>query len=254
MNLSNNHLLLSPEKSIYPLKQVAYKVEMLNQLTSTIYQVFLLPLTEEKIQYQAGQYLEIVSPDGIARPFSIANAPVKNGLIELHIRHFPGNPYTEQIIKQITQTGIVNIKGPYGKMILHTEPNYPFIFIAGGTGFAPIKALIESSLMHFPEKLMYLYWGVRTLEDLYLADLPKQWINLQPHFKFIPIISTQLEDLTWQGRHGFIHDVLLTDHSDLAHFHIYAAGPTEMVYSILHECNKIGLNKDLMYSDVFNTQ
>lgn len=234
-----------------PVTQARYQVQQFNKLADNVYQVWMMPTQGERIAYRAGQYLEILHQDQSPRPFSIANAPVENGLLELHIRHVANNPYTQQIINEIEQYGVLHVAGPYGQAILRPELNYPYLFIAGGTGFAPIKALLESALSAGVSKPCYLYWGVRNEADLYLSALPRQWQQVWPHFRFIPVVSG-LTDKGWQGRRGLVHDAVLEDHPLLSQFQVYAAGPTEMVYAALHRFERHGLKRALMYSDAFD--
>lgn len=234
-----------------PVTRADYDVQQVTQLSDTVYQVMLTPAGAERICYRAGQYLEILHRDESPRPFSIANAPQDNGLLELHIRHLANNPYTQEIINEIKQAGRLKIAGPYGQTILRQEPEYPYLFLAGGTGFAPQKALIESLLHSGINRPIYLYWGVRHEADLYLRAIPERWADHYKHFHFIPVISTDTES-AWPGRKGFVHEAVLQDHTDLSRFHIYAAGPTEMVYAARHQFEQQGLKPALMYSDAFD--
>jgi len=243
--------VVGPEQ--LPVKKLTYTVQKLEQLTSTIYRAILAPPADQQITYRAGQYIEILHRDTGPRPFSIANAPLgDNQTLEIHIRYQPDNPYTAEVLMEMQSTGQLRIKGPFGNCILQREPAYPIIFAAGGTGIAPLKAIIEQALAEGLQQPLYLYWGVRTIADFYLQDLVSRWAKYIPHFHFIPILSGKEKHSSWKGRTGWVHEAITQDHPHLEHFHIYASGPTEMVYATLHACKAHGLNRALMYSDAFD--
>lgn len=125
------------------------------------------------------------------------------------------------------------------------------IFLAGGVGFAPIKALIEQALSSGVSQPIYLYWGARQLADLYMHELAQRWEKHVPHFHYIPVLSEPSKADNWSGRVGLVHEAVLADHANLAQHHVYASGPTEMVYAALHAFQKHGLDRALMYSDMF---
>lgn len=221
------------------------------QLAATVWQVLLKP-QGVKPHYRAGQYLEILHRDGSPKPFSIANAPNEEGIIELHIRHMLDNPYTAELITEIKQRQPLRLKLPYGHCIYPKELNVPTILLAGGTGFAPMKAILEEALTQAMPQPVYLYWGARTLPELYLHDLPKAWALQYPHFTFVPVLSRPLAIDQWQGREGFVHEAVITDFPDLSQFQVYASGPPEMVYAALRIFQAQGLPKSSMYSDIFD--
>jgi CDP-4-dehydro-6-deoxyglucose reductase len=230
-----------------------YALQSMELLHGNIWQVFLTPPQKKYLQYKAGQYLEIFNPAHDPRPFSIANAPIENnGIIELHIRCVANSPYTLSLIENIKKTRTLDIRGPFGQCTYKKIPEYPSIFIAGGTGFAPIKAIIEQALSEKITQPIYLYWGARTQADLYMNELASQWEKDVSHFQYIPVLSASLEADHWTGKTGFLHDAVLADHPDLTHHHVYASGPQEMVYAALDIFKRHGLDEKLMYSDAFD--
>lgn len=244
--------VIGPE-SIAP-KKLVYSVKSLEQLNPTIYRVILLPPPEDYIRYHAGQYVEIIHRDTSPRPFSIANAPLADDhAIEIHIRHLANNPSSTELLTEI-KTGQLQLKGPFGNNILRREPLYPMIFAAGGAGIAPIKALIEQALAEGSKQPIYLYWGVRVIADFYLQELVTRWEKYIPHFHYIPVLSGKKESANWKGRTGWVHEAIIKDHPNLTQFHIYASGPTEMVYAAFHTFTAHGLNRSLMYSDALDYQ
>ena len=234
-----------------PVKKLTYLVKAINPLSNTIYQVLLQPETDKHLIYRAGQYLEILQRDTSPKPFSIANAPLGDDkLIELHIRDLPNNVYMQELLNELKINNPVTVQGPYGQCILKKDPPYPLILIAGGVGFAPIKALIEEALATNFNQAIYLYWGVRTTADLYLDELAKRWQKYKPDFHYIPIISGI--DNNWQGHTGFVHEAVLNNHPTLDNFHIYLSGPTEMVHAAVHAFMEHGCKRHFIYSDTLN--
>lgn len=238
-----------------PPKKLSYSLKELNQLTPTIYQAFLEAPQEDRIRYHAGQYLEILHRDGSPKPFSIANAPIDDaGLIELHIRYTQDNPYSIELVEELRATKQILLKGPFGSSILHKFPAYPLLLVAGGTGIVPFKALIEKALAEGFKHPIYLYWGVRSTADFYLQNLIERWQKYVPNFHYIPVLSNKGEIHSWSGKTGLVHDAVLQDHADISKFHVYASGPTEMVYATYHALLPKGLNRALFHSDVFDYQ
>lgn len=233
-----------------PFKKLIYTVEAFEELSDTVVRVFLKPPAEDFLHYQAGQYLEIFNRGEDPKPFSIANAPHPNKLIEIHIRHTPENVYANTLIHEIKTKKKLLLRAPYGNCILRNIPDYPLIFLAGGAGFAPIKALIEQALTEKNLRPIYLYWGTRTISDFYLNDLANQWKENFKNFHYMPILSGK--DKNWKGEKGWVHEAVVKNHPDLSRFHIYASGPDEMVYAALEAFEAQGVNRELMYSDAFD--
>lgn len=234
-----------------PLKKLTYTVKSLEQLTETIYQAVLQPPKHDFINYHAGQYVEILHRDASPHPFSIANAPNTNE-IELYIRYQPDNPFTAELLLEMRTHHTLLLQGPFGQCHLRSEPPYPIILLAGGTGIAPYKALIEQAIATQNSRPIYLYWGARTIRDLYLnkyfQDLEKQY----SWFHFIPVLSNTAEKGSWTGRIGLVHEAVVQDHPELTQYHVYASGPPEMVYAAFHEFKARGLTRSFMYSDTFD--
>lgn len=219
------------------------------ELSGCIARVLLAPAHGESFLYQAGQYLEILLEGFDPAPFSIANAPNDNHLIELNIRHLPGGPYTSALIKYIREQKKITIVGPYGKMFFPKD-SQPMLLLAGGTGFAPFKALLEYAKTHDPLRTIFLYWGARTKTDLYWHEKLLQMQQHLPALKYIPVLSQPLPTDEWQGETGWVHEVLLIHHTDLSPFHIYASGPPEMVFGAQKTFLAHGMDEKHFYSDL----
>ena len=231
-----------------PVRKTDYQIVDYKILKDDIYQVFLLP-KKKKIQYHAGQYLKITCDDGIPIPFSIANAPAADGKLELQIKAMVDNPYTTEIIQKINKKSSLQIRGPYGHVMFRSEPDLPTIFVAGGTGIVPLKAIIEEALAKKDGRVMHLYWGGNTATDLYLSEQMQQLAATHDNFEFTPII-THADDY-WEGATGFVHEIVAQEHNDLSSHQIYASGPTEMVYAAFDAFTAQGLKSQLMFSDTF---
>ena len=167
----------------------------------------------------AGQYIDIEHPDFEPRAFSIANAPVNSNLLEFHIRLVKGGQFTNFVFNTLTEKTILRIEGPKGSFFLRDESDCPIIFIAGGTGFGPIKAIIEHLILMNSTRTVYLYWGVRAKQDFYL-NLPREWSEKHANINFIPVLSEP--DITWAGKSGFVHEAVMNDFENLFDFEVYA--------------------------------
>lgn len=243
------------EPAKLPIKKVVYSVNSIEPLTKTAIKIILQSPENDHLSYHAGQYIEILQRDKSPKPFSIANAPLGNSkFIELHIRQTTNNSYAAELLVALKTGAHLTIQGPYGHCVLKQDPPFPFIFIAGGVGFSPIKALIEQALATGFDLPIYLYWGARTLTDLYMHDAALRWAKHVPNFHYIPVLSSPDKADKWQGKIGLVHEAVIADHNDLSRYHIYASGPTEMVYAALHAFQAQGLDRSLMYSDSFSHQ
>lgn len=236
----------------FPIRKIKCKVLQCKELSGHIYQVLLEQPADEPLQYKAGQYIEILHRDMSPKPFSIANAPVDGNFIELHFRHTGDNPFTEQVLANINNESVLHIAGPYGTCIYREEPQFPIILLAGGTGFAPFKALIEESMAKGLTRPIHLYWGVRHPEDLYMHDLIMRWVKNVTHFHYTPVLSEKISHAGWQGKVGLVHEKVLADHKSLENFQVYASGPPEMVYAAQKAFLAKGLKNAYFYSDIFD--
>jgi CDP-4-dehydro-6-deoxyglucose reductase len=209
-----------------------------------------LPATE-RLQYLAGQYLEVLLRDGRRRSYSIANAPHHDELLELHLRFVSGGVFSEHVFHEMKEKAILRIEGPLGSFYLREDSDRPVLFVAGGTGFAPIKAMIEHAFAAEFARPMHLYWGVRALRDLYLDALPRVWAEQHRAFSYTPVLSEpRLED-RWTERTGLVHAAVAADHPDLAGYDVYASGPPAMVDAARAAFVARGLDLEHFHSDAF---
>ena len=225
------------------------RVQRVDHLAHDVVRLWLKLPEDQRLPFRAGQYLDFVLADGSKRAFSIANAPENDDLIELHIRHVDGGRFTDWVFGQMQDKAILRIEAPHGAFVLDEESPRPWLFIAGGTGFAPIKSQIEHSFGKGSTRPMTLYWGVRSKRDLYLPDLPRQWEREHSNFRYIPVLSEP--DADWDGRTGFVHEAVLRDIPNLADYDIYMAGPPVMVKSARDAFRAKGVGDDRMHYDSF---
>lgn len=208
--------------------------------------------------FSAGQYINILLDDGAKRAFSFANAPpdpaappsTAGGLIELHVRLIPRGRFTTHVFERMQVGDPVEFEGPLGRFTLH-DSQRPILFVAGATGFAPIKSILEDAFRRGIQRPMTLYWGVRTRSDLYLLDLVDRWQREQPAFRFVPVLSAADDDKDWSGRRGLVHQAMIADHPSLAGFEVYACGSVRMVEAAVPDFLAHGLDEQFCFSDAF---
>jgi NAD(P)H-flavin reductase len=190
----------------------------------------------QRIAFAAGQYINIVLEGGARRAFSFANPPQDNAVIELHVRRIPGGLFTTRVFTTMLPGDSLEFEGPLGRFTLR-ESERPILFVAGATGFAPIKSIVEDAFARGIRRPMQLYWGVREAKDLYALELTERWQREHPNFRVVPVLSTTAPDDLWPGRRGLVHEAMLADHPDLTGYEVYACGSVQMVAagrSVLH--------------------
>jgi CDP-4-dehydro-6-deoxyglucose reductase len=208
----------------------------------------------ERLQYRAGQYIEFMLKDGKRRSYSMANAPHLDEHVTLHIRHMPGGVFTDHVFNTLKERDILRFEGPMGTFFLREDSDKPMILLASGTGFAPLKALIEQAVHNRSERRMTLYWGGRRPQDLYMDALCREWAATLPNFSYVPVVSDATAADHWQGRSGFVHRAVMEDHPDLSAYQVYACGAPIVVESaqreFIAECN---LPETEFFADAFTS-
>ena len=234
------------------IKRLPCRIEAIEKVAPDVAIVrFKLP-ANERLQYLAGQYVDFLLKDGKRRSFSLATPPHDDQLLELHIRHIPTGLFTDALFMQYKGREILRFEGPLGSFYLREDSDKPIVFVAGGTGFAPIKAIIEHALYHKLDREMVLYWGARALPDLYLPGLPGQWQSEHDNFKFVPVLSEPRTEDAWIGRTGFVHAAVLEDYPDLSGHQVYACGAPAMIDAARRDFTQLrALPADQFYADSF---
>ncbi|MFO1415222.1 MAG: CDP-6-deoxy-delta-3,4-glucoseen reductase [Burkholderiales bacterium] len=233
------------------IKRLPCRIESIDKVAPDVAIVRLKLPASERLQYLAGQYVDFLLKDNKRRSFSLATPPEDDSLLELHIRHIPGGFFSDALFTQYKGREILRFEGPLGSFYLREDSDKPIIFLAGGTGFAPIKAIIEHALHHKMDRQMVLYWGVRSLTDLYLPQLPATWQAAHPNFSFIPVLSEPKPEDAWPGRTGFVHQAVLQDFPSLAGFQVYACGAPAMIDAARRDFGARGLPEDQFFADSF---
>jgi len=238
------------DKGIRP-RIMPVRVQKMEKLSHDVMAMFLKLPSNERLQFMAGQYVDFLLKDGKRRAFSLANAPHEDDLLELHLRLIPGGQFTEYVFKEMPEKTIMRLEGPFGSFYLREESDKPIIFIAGGTGFAPIKGIIEHMVHLKMQRPITLYWGARSLQDLYMPELPAAWQKTYPAFTYIPVLSEPLEEDQWQGRTGFVHEAVLEDHADMSGYQVYCCGNPQMVEAAHVAFQRHGMPENEFFSDAF---
>ncbi len=221
--------------------------------------VMILQLTlpqNQRLAFLAGQYVEVLLKDNQRRSFSLANPPHVSQIpgeefLEIHVRHVPGGLFTEHVFTKMQERDLLRFRGPLGTFFLREESDRPIVFVAGGTGFAPIKAIIEHSIAKGIQRPMHLYWGVRAKRDLYRHALVESWAQAYPTLRYTPVLSDPAAEDNWQGRTGFVHDAVAADYPDFSSHEVYTCGPPVMIEAIKRSFFPRGLAPERLFFDSF---
>ena len=233
-----------------PVKTMPCRVQKMERLTEDVMVIQLKLPTNERLQFLPGQYISILLKDQKPRSFSLANAPHNDEFLELHIRHIAGGTFTKHVFSEMKERDILRFKGPLGTFFLREDSGKPVILVASGTGFAPVKAIIEHALYIGFKHPMHFYWGARKLADLYMLEKARQWES--SGIKFTPVLSEPLPGDNWQGRIGMVHQAVLDDFSDLTGYEVYACGAPVMVEAAHRDYTaQRRLPEDAFFSDMF---
>ena len=231
------------------------RVQKLARAADDVMIVGLKLPANERLQFLAGQYIDFLLKGGERRSFSMANAPHADELIELHVRQVAGGTFTDHVFSKMKERDILRLEGPLGSFFLREESAKPIVFVASGTGFAPIKSILETAFHRNVTRPMVLYWGARRPKDLYLNALPEKWAREHANFKYVPVISEARAEDAWSGRSGFVHRAVMEDLPDLSQHQVYACGVPIMVDSAKKDFTAgCKLPEEEFYADSFTTQ
>jgi CDP-4-dehydro-6-deoxyglucose reductase, E3 len=234
------------------VKAMPCRVAKLEKLAHDVMGLYLRLPAVERMQFLPGQYIDILLPSNHRRSFSLANPPHDDPLLELHVRNVPGGRFSQEVFQQLHEGTLLRIQGPLGTFFLREDSTRPLIFIAGGTGYAPIQSILRHLFEQHRKREIVFYWGARAGRDLYADAKLKGWAATQAGFQYIPVLSEPMPEDHWQGRTGFVHDAVLADFADLSGHDIYLSGPPPMVNAArtafpLHHADPLH-----MYSDSFD--
>jgi CDP-4-dehydro-6-deoxyglucose reductase len=244
------------------------RVVQMEKLADDVMRLSLKLAEGQRLQYLAGQYIDILLSGNKRRSFSLSTSPLSDELLQLHIRHVPGGFFTDHVFTKMQEKDLLRFQGPFGMFFLREDSDvqgstnaagdrksgaaeHPAILVAGGTGFAPIKGILEYAFAKGVKRPLHLYWGVRAKRDLYLHDLPQAWTREHNNFKFTPVLSEPRPEDRWDGRQGWVHEAVAADYPDLSRHEVYASGPPPMIDALKATVKKHGLPEDRLYYDSF---
>ncbi len=243
------------EAGALPIKKMPTRVSSMHKASDDVMVIQLQLPANDTFTYRAGQYIEFILRDGARRSYSMANAPHLGPGMELHIRHMPGGKFTDHVFGAMKEKEILRIEGPFGSFFLREDSYKPIILLASGTGFAPVKALIEHMQRQGTTRKAVLYWGARKPSDLYMQDWIQTQLETMPTLSFVPVVSDVLESDDWSGRTGFVHRAVMQDFPDMRAYQVYACGAPIVVESARTDfVAQCGLDVDEFFADAFTSE
>jgi len=234
-----------------PVKTLPSRIEKLDKLAPDIIEMHLRLPANECFEFLAGQYIDFLLKDGKKRSYSLASAPEDQGLLQLHIRHVPGGLFTEQVFSTLKVRDILRFNGPHGSFYLREDSSKPMILLAGGTGFAPVKSIVEHAIARNINRPMFIYWGAKARVDLYQNGLPEKWAAEYASISYIPVLSEPADGDNWNGRTGFVHQAVQADFPDLSGYQVYACGSPLMIDAARRDFITQGLPEEEFFADAF---
>ena len=243
------------EAGALPIKKMPTRVSSMRKASADVMVIQLQLPANDTFAYRAGQYVEFILRDGARRSYSMANAPHLGPGIELHLRHMLGGKFTDHVFGAMKEKEILRIEGPFGSFFLREDSTKPIILLASGTGFAPVKALIEHMQHQGIARKVTLYWGARQPADLYMQDWVQAQLIAMPTLSFVPVVSDASESDAWLGRTGFVHRAVMQDFPDMWAHQVYACGAPVVVESARTDfVAQCGLDADEFFADAFTSE
>ncbi len=236
------------------IKIMPCRVAKMERLAPDVMALYLKLPQNERLQFLAGQYIDILLKDGRRRGFSLANAPHDDAFLQLHVRHVPGGQFSGHVFGDMKEKALLRFEGPLGTFFLREDEEAtgrPIILVAGGTGFAPMKGILEHAFHIGFERPIHLYWGARARVDLYMHELALSWEQAHSKFRYTPVLSQARPEDHWGGRTGYVHAAVAEDYPDLRAYDVYASGPPQMVEAAKAAFTAQGLDGDRFFYDSF---
>jgi len=204
------------------------------------------PAGDDLPSFYPGHYAALEFDDGLSRPLSIASAPGAQRL-EFHVKHFEGSEFTRRICKDLTVGDSVTVYAPFGNAWLRNDESRPLLLVAGGTGLAPAKAMVEHLCRTNDTRRLRLYWGVRRQAELYAVEFLDCLTEGHPDFRWQPVLMECGAE--WKGARGFVHEAALRFCSTPEAQDIYLSGPPAMLTSAARAFRKAGARSDRLFHD-----
>ncbi|MGR3914994.1 MAG: CDP-6-deoxy-delta-3,4-glucoseen reductase [Gammaproteobacteria bacterium] len=237
------------------IKMLPCRVMRLEKSARDVMRVFLMLPKSQEFHFIPGQYIDIILKDGLRRSFSLANLPqrAREDGLELHIRHVPGGRFTPRVFTAMRERDLLRFEGPFGTYFLREDEARPVIMVAGGTGFAPLKALIQQALEADPARRIHLFWGARDAQDIYMHTLAEEWARARENFCYTPVLSAPPPPRNddWHGARGWVHESVLAAYDDFAAYDVYASGPPVMVDAVRDRLGAKGMRAERFFFDSF---
>lgn len=236
------------------VKSLPCRIERMDRLADDVMALFLkLPAVEE-LHFRPGQYLDVMLSEGRRRSFSIASAPADGRLLELHVRRASASGFTGQLFSAMRPGTLLRIEGPLGQFWLRSESPRPPLMIGGGTGYAPLRAMLRQLIAAGDRRPVTLYWGARAVADLYEHEWLRALEADRPGFSYRPVLSEPPDSNSQAGsyRCGLVHEAVLADHADLAGCDVYASGPPAMIEAVRATFPGHGLPREQLHFDSFD--
>lgn len=241
------------------IRKLPSRVQAIERVAADVVVLKLQLPAAEPFRYYAGQYVEVILKDGRRRSYSMAVAPHQSNPLELHIRHMPGGVFTDHVFgagtTQMKEREILRLEGPFGSFFLREESDKPIVLLASGTGFAPVKAIVEHIVHQGIKRPVTIYWGGRRPQDLYLDAVVREWTQSIDTLTYVPVVSDALPEDNWHGRSGFVHEAVMLDLPDLSAYEVYACGAPPMVEAARREfVTQCGLPETAFFADAFTSE
>jgi CDP-4-dehydro-6-deoxyglucose reductase len=235
-----------------PIRKLPARVVAKDKLAANVMRLKLKLPRAQRLQFLAGQYIDILVPGGKRRAFSIASPPSCEDEIELHVRHVEGGDFTGWVFDELKVGGILRIEGPLGTFFVrHDDDQRPMIMMGGGTGFAPLKSMIEDLISHQDTRPLHLFWGARTAGELYQENLIHDWIQDHPHIRYTPAVSDEADTRMQNGFAGYVHEAVLNRYPRLDGHDVYMSGPPAMIDAARHAFVDAGVDRQRLFYDSF---
>jgi CDP-4-dehydro-6-deoxyglucose reductase/3-phenylpropionate/trans-cinnamate dioxygenase ferredoxin reductase subunit len=233
-------------------KTVRARIRRKEHVAPDVIRLFLRFPIGTRVPFEAGQYLRVSFGDGQTRNYSIANAPRRNDGCELHIRVIKGGRFSQKVLDTLGPGDVLNVELPFGTFGVNRTLSKPAILLAGGTGYAPLKSVIEAQDDEGTRRPLHLYWGARSREGLYDLDRLADMAERYHWFSFTPVLSETGPG--WRGRKGLVHRAVLRDYPDLSAYDVYACGAPAMIDAAEADFRAEGnLSPAAFHSDAFLT-